>query len=343
MRARLLACLLCLPAAAGGAEEAGADASTPQVDASDALAGLARADRLALEAARDASKPVREALAKVQERLAGAQRVLGRPDPVQADLWSELGRADLHLSQAQAEEQRPDAARKITQARSEVSVAREALARRLGALTAPASEPTRRGPPQPMPEEALQSLLGVADHESWDDLLAALDAGTKDHLLAPAQAKAVLARLPFTHLKLMLARRIQDRLAEPKALAQLEAAFPFDSDRVALRTLLAGGAVAPPRPQDPSEASQLVARVKEGFAASIAQQVLREEVPRRYFTVDQLSRLLGAFPTFEARLRALETVRPHVLDPDEWQSLEPHFATMPDRARLRSLFAADAR
>lgn len=341
MRALLLACLVvCLPLATHADE---ADAGAPPADVSDALAGLARADRLALEASHDAPKAVRGALTKTRERLAGAQRVLGQPSPVLAELWNELGRADLHLSQAQAEEQRPDAARRITEARSEVSVVREALARRLGALGAPTREAASKDAPQAMPEATLQALLDRADHESWDELLAALDAGTRGHLLAPAQAAAVLTRLPFTHLKLAAGRLMRDRLAEPKTLAPLEAAFPFDTDRQALRTLLAGGTVAPLRAQEPSEASQLVARVKEGFGASIAQQVLREEVPRRYFTVDQVSRLLGTFPTFEARMRALELVRPHVLDPDEWQDLEPHFATMADRARLRSLFAADAR
>jgi hypothetical protein len=70
----------------------------------------------------------------------------------------------------------------------------------------------------------------------------------------------------------------------------------------------------------------------------VGHQILREEAGRRWFLVDQVSRVLGVFPTFDARLRALQILRPRLLDPESWQRLEPLFATMQDRAQLRSLF-----
>jgi hypothetical protein len=50
--------------------------------------------------------------------------------------------------------------------------------------------------------------------------------------------------------------------------------------------------------------------------------------------------VVSVFPTFEDRFRALGVIRPRILDPENWARLEPLFATMEDRARLRSLFAS---
>ncbi len=273
-------------------------------------------------------------------------------------LWWELGRADFNLSRAGAEAERPDLRDAIEQARGEASLARSALARmvELGAAApSPAPAPAREPAPSPfkpafpgpafppapeaMAEQPFQALLAVLDREALaDDRLRVLETAAASQRFSVEQVLELLTRFPFSHHKLRAARALRARLIDKSGEFQLYSAFTFESDKAALGRLLAGGELEAPRPIDNEALDELVARLKKGFASQVGHQILREEAGRRWFLVDQVSRVLGVFPTFDARLRALQILRPRLLDPESWQRLEPLFATMQDRAQLRSLF-----
>jgi hypothetical protein len=271
-------------------------------------------------------------------------------------LWWELGRADFNLSRAGSEAEKQDLRDVIEQARGEASLARSALAKSvdLGRPTAPPAAPPapEASPfrpvfpapafppaPQAMSEPAFQALLAVLDREAFaDDRLRVLETAASSQRFAGDQVLELLTRFPFSHHKLRAVRLLKDRLVEKGGEFQLYGAFTFESDKAALKRLLDGGELEAPRPIENDALDQLVSALKKGFASQVGHQILREEAGRRWFLVDQASRVLGVFPTFDARLRALQIVRPRVLDPENWQRLEPLFATMDDRAQLRALF-----
>lgn len=272
-------------------------------------------------------------------------------------LWWELGRADFFLSKVGGEEARQDLKDVVEQARGEASLARSALAKltdldqKVAPPPAPEKEPASPfkpvfpppsfpAAPQAMGEQAFQALLAVVDREgSMDDRLRVLETAASSQRFSGDQVVELLTRFPFSMHKLRAARLLKDRLVDKGGEFQLYAAFTFESDKAALKRLLDGGELEAPRPIDNDALDQLVSQLKKGFASQVGHQILRDEASRRFFVVDQVSRVLGVFPTFDARLRALQLVRPRVLDPESWQRLEPLFATMDDRAQLRALFA----
>lgn len=274
-------------------------------------------------------------------------------------LWWELGRADFNLSKAGAVADKPDLQGLVEQARGEVSLVRAALARMVD-LGAPAGErpqpqaqplPDKRGggmalptfppPPQPMGEPTFQALLGALDREAFaDDRLRVLETAAPALLFSVDQELEVLGRFPFSRHKLDAARLLRDRVAEKGGEFRLYSAFTFESDKEALKRILAGEKLEAVAPIDNDALDRLVAALKKGFATQIGHQILRDEAGRRWFVIDQVSRILGVFPTFDARLRALQILRPRVLDPEGWQKLEPLFATMEDRAQLRAQFVS---
>ena len=273
-------------------------------------------------------------------------------------LWWELGRADFNLSKAEAVADKPDLRAVLEQARGEVSLARGTLAKMVDlgapaaaapsreAAAAPAAKPAFPMPsfppaPQPMSEPTFQALLVAVDREAFaEDRLRALETAAPTLLFSVDQELQLLGRFAFSHHKLRVARLLEDRLAEKGGEFRLYSAFTFESDKEALKRILAGGEPETPKPIDNDGLDQLVAQLKKGFASQVGHQILREEAGRRWFLVDQVSRVLGVFPTFDARLRALQILRARVLDPEGWQKLEPLFATMEDRAQLRAQFAS---
>lgn len=307
---------------------------------------------LGMELATDEPRHILKEGREDDERLADA--VVSGPVVV-ADLdnlWWELGRADFNLSRAAAATDRPDLLKPIEAARAELSVARQLLGQLVGAVERPAATGAEAAPtavpgppapaaaPQPMDEASFASLLGALDREAWgDERLRVLETAASTQRFTVAQAGQVLARFPFSHAKLRAASALRDRLTDRGNEFQLFASFAFESDKAALRRVLAGGEPETPKPIDNDSLDRLVQALKKGFAPQVGFQVLRDEVGRRFFVVDQVSMLISVFPTFENRLRALQILRPHVLDPENWQRLEPLFATMEDRAQLRSLFA----
>jgi len=193
--------------------------------------------------------------------------------------------------------------------------------------------------PKAMPDAAFQSLLGAVDREGFaDDRLRVLETAVANQHLFVAQVKELLARFTFSQQKLKAAHLLKDHIADRQNEFQLYSALTFESDKEALRKILGTGELETARPIDNAAFDQLVARLRQGWASQVGFQLLRDEAPKRWFLVDQVATLLGIFPTFDARFRALEIVRPRILDPENWMRFEPQFATMEDRARLRSLF-----
>lgn len=264
-------------------------------------------------------------------------------------LWWELGRADFNLSTAEGLALPPPLASLVGRARAELSVAREGLARQVGGTasmagrplpgTAPRATAALTPPaPQVLDAVAFQALLASLDRESWDDGLRALDAASGTGLFSVAQVTEILGRFPFSKHKLMAMRSVRDRIADRSNEPRLDAAFTFDPDKEALRRILAGGELDAPRPLSAEALNALVERLRHEFSSHIGYQTLRQEASRGWFRVEQASVVVSLFPTFDGRFRALEIVRPRVIDPENWASLEPAFATPQDRARLRSLF-----
>ena len=93
------------------------------------------------------------------------------------------------------------------------------------------------------------------------------------------------------------------------------------------------------RPIDEGSFNQLLAAItRESFAES-RMSVVTQAAGYHYFIVDQVARILPLFVFEESRIKALETLRPRILDPQNGFKLSEQFSYASSRQRVQQIMA----
>jgi hypothetical protein len=103
---------------------------------------------------------------------------------------------------------------------------------------------------------------------------------------------------------------------------------------------VAPAATAPTSPKaiDEAEFAPILARVAAESFSSDQLTLLRSAAKDRYFTIDQLGRVLDAFAHSSDKIEAAKIVAPRVVDPRNAYQLDAHLTFSSDKEAIHRLF-----
>ncbi len=275
---------------------------------------------------------------------------------VVADLDSvhhELARADFNLAQAEAKLGGRGPGPSVTEARAALQGAREVLAQLGGQQLLPPPPPVSAEPPLPplklagarphvwpISDQAFNDLMAAMEQQSFaDDRLRVLEAASQTQFFYVAHVQKLLAKFVFAQQRLKAVQLVRNRILDPQNNFQLFQAFQFPAEKEELKRILTGNPdSALPQPMAPQALDALIEKIRASYTYALWYKILGDEAAQNWFLIDQVAAIAVPFPTYDARMRAVEILKPRILDPQNYSRLEPLFSTQADRERLKALF-----
>src|SRR5690606_28031778 len=149
-------------------------------------------------------------------------------------------------------------------------------------------------------------------------------AAPANHFLVE-QVRSVLERVRGEHPRLRAAVAFRGRIVDQQNTYVLLALFNSPADKQLLQRILAGEANGPSA-ISPADLRNLVSALRSRAVTAHRQAHLADRAPAYWFTTAQARQVLDSFAGSADRMRALQVLRPRILDPQNDQPIITAFA-----------------
>lgn len=198
-------------------------------------------------------------------------------------------------------------------------------------------------PPPPAPRihpidpRSLGSLLDAVGRERFpDNQVRIVEQAAPANYFLVDHVRSVLERVRGEHPRLRAAVAFRGRIVDPQNTYVLLALFNSSADKQLLQRILAGE-VNGPSAISTGELRNLVSALHSRAGSSQRQAYLAERAYDYWFTTAQARQVLDTFAGSADRMRALQVLRPRILDPQNEQPILTAFAASRDREQARQI------